>query len=146
MKSSDTFKNTIQAHLNNVASNDPLFALTLQKEGKTIDNCITYILNQVQNSGCNGFADEEIFGMAIHYYDEDKIEIGKPINGKVVVNHHVEISEEEKAEIRQKAKDELYAEERRKLTQKKATTTIAPTKTADTDLFAQASLFDNYGN
>jgi hypothetical protein len=23
---------------------------------------------------CNGFADDEIFGMAIHYYDEDTIE------------------------------------------------------------------------
>jgi hypothetical protein len=25
--------------------------------------------------------------MAIHYYDEDTIEVGKPIGGKVVVNH-----------------------------------------------------------
>jgi hypothetical protein len=30
-----------------------------------------------RKSSCNGFADDEIFRMAIHYYDEDTIEVGK---------------------------------------------------------------------
>ena len=38
------------------------------KPTKNIDNCITYILNQVKKSGCCGFSDDEIFGMALHYY------------------------------------------------------------------------------
>ena len=120
MKSTDAFKNTIQAHLNNVATNDELFAETLKNPSKNIDDCITYILNTVQKSGCNGFADDEIYNMAIHYYDEDKIEVGKPISGKVVVNHQVVISEEEKAEIKQKAIDEAVAEQKQKLMQKKS--------------------------
>jgi peptidyl-tRNA hydrolase len=66
----------------------------------------------VQKSGCNGFADDEIFGMAVHYYDEDNIEIGKPMNAHVVVNHVVELTEEEKEEAHQKtiqkAQDEAY--------------------------------------
>lgn len=41
--------------------------------------------------------------MAVHYYDEDNIEIGKPINCRVAVNHVVELTEEEKAEARQEA-------------------------------------------
>ena len=28
-------------------------------------------------SGCKGFADEEIYSMAVHYYDEDDIEEDK---------------------------------------------------------------------
>jgi hypothetical protein len=32
------------------------------------------------------------FSMAIHYYDEDTIEVGKPIGGKVVVNHSLQNS------------------------------------------------------
>lgn len=36
--------------------------------------------------------------MALHYYDEEDIDIGKPVSCKVVVNHTVELTEEEKAE------------------------------------------------
>ncbi len=27
--------------------------------------------DEVRQSGCNGFADEEIYSMALHYYDEE---------------------------------------------------------------------------
>ena len=37
---------------------------------KNMDECVTHILNYVQKSGCNGFTDGEIFGQAIHYYEE----------------------------------------------------------------------------
>lgn len=87
MKGSENFKNTIQNYLNELAKKDELFAKNLAKENKNIDDCITYILNQVKASGCNGFADEEIYNMAIHYYDEDDIKVGKSVNASVVVNH-----------------------------------------------------------
>ena len=38
-----------------------------------------------------------------HYYDENEIEVGKPIQCQVVVNHVVELTEEEKQEARRKA-------------------------------------------
>ena len=118
MKATDSFKRTIQGHLDQVADLDDLFLVKLKNPKKNIDDCITYILNEVKKSGCNGFEDDEIFNMAIHYYDEDKIEVGKPISGKVVVNHHVIITEEEKAEIKQKAINEVIADEKRKLVKK----------------------------
>ncbi|WP_313374300.1 PcfK-like family protein [Chishuiella sp.] len=86
MKGTDNFKKVIQKQLFIIAGKDELFAKSLLKENKNIDDCITYILNQVKESGCNGFADDEIFNMAIHYYDEENINIGKPISGQVVVN------------------------------------------------------------
>ena len=47
-----------------------------------------------------------------HYYDEDSIEVGKPINCNVVVNHAIILTDEEKAQARQKAiqkvQDEAY--------------------------------------
>ena len=99
------------------------------------DDCITFILNYVKQSGCNGFADDEIYSLAMHYYDEDDIDIGKPLtNCKVVVNHTIVLTEEEKAEARrqamQKATDEAY----RKITQGKNKTKKAETAT-------QSSLF-----
>ena len=99
MKSTESFKNTIQAHLEARAKSDELFAVTFAKEGKNIDDCCTNILNTVQKSGCNGFADEEIFGMAVHYYDEDNIKVGKPDNAKVIVNHSVPAEKPIKQEL-----------------------------------------------
>ena len=134
-KATDYFKQTIQSYLQRRAQEDELFAPRYANPKKNIDDCITFILNYVKQSGCNGFADDEIYSLAMHYYDEDDIDIGKPLtNCKVVVNHTIELSEAEKAEARrqamQKATDEAY----RKITQGKNKTKKAETAT-------QSSLF-----
>lgn len=90
MSVSPAFKAQIENHLNELAAKDELFAVTLKKENKNIDDCITYILNEVQKTGKIGFADEEIYGIAIHYYDEDDIQVGKKVSAKVVVNHSID--------------------------------------------------------
>lgn len=87
--------------LNQRAMTDPLFAPNLQKPHKNIEECILFTLSEVQRSICNGFADEEIYSMAVHYYDEDDIEVDKVAGCNVVVNHVVELSEEEKKQARQ---------------------------------------------
>ena len=119
MQVSTSFKNSIQSYLEQRAEYDDLFARSYRNPLKNIEDCITYILNYVQKSGCNGFDDDEIFGQAVHYYDETDIEIGKPIDCKVVVNHHVELTEEEKAEARKeaikRAENEVYS----RMTQRK---------------------------
>ncbi len=68
MKGTEQFKKTIKAYLEQRAETDALFAVTYAKPNKNIDDCITFILNQVKNSGCNGFADDEIYSLAVHYY------------------------------------------------------------------------------
>ena len=97
------------------AAEDALFAKNYHNPAKNIDDCVTYILNYVQKSGCNGFTDGEIYGQAVHYYDENEIEVGKPLNCQVAVNHIVELTAEEKAEARQKAIRQYQDEEVRKL-------------------------------
>lgn len=119
MKTTEHFKTVISNHLNMVAQKDSLFKDTLQKENKNIDDCITYILNEVKNSGCNGFADEEIFNMAIHYYDEDNINIGEKITANIVVNHSVELTEEEIKKAKKDALDKIIQDEQKKILNKK---------------------------
>mgnify|MGYP006935483326 CR=1 FL=1 len=120
MKASNVFKTTIQNHLQSLAEKDPLFVETLKKPNKNIDDCITYILNWVKDSKCNGFADEEIFNVAIHYYDEDDAKPSEKISGRVVVNHHVELTPEEISKAKQDALDKIIAEQKQKLTAKTA--------------------------
>ncbi len=114
----DNFKRAIQSYLELRAEVDELFAVSFAKINKSIDECITYILSEVQRSGCGGFCDEEIFSMAVHYYDEDDIEVGKPSNCNVVVNHVVELTEEEKAKARRDAIKRIEQEHYKKMTTK----------------------------
>ena len=147
MKGTEHFTRTIAEYLNQRAMTDPLFAPNLMKPNKNIEECITYILNEVQKSGCNGFDDdnellrallEKIFSMAVHYYDEDDIEVGKAISCQVAVNHIVELTEEEKAEARQEAIKQYQREELAKLQSRNAR--VKKTENATTQV--QPSLFD----
>lgn len=121
MQVSASFKNSIQSYLEQRAEYDELFARSYRNPLKNTEDCITYILNYVQKSGCNGFDDDEIFGQAVHYYDEADIEVGEPIDCKVIVNHHVELTEEEKAEARKEAIKRAENEAYSRMTQRKTT-------------------------
>ena len=115
MKGTDHFKRTIYMYLEQRAEEDALFAKKYRNPAKNMDECVTHILNYVQKSGCNGFTDGEIFGLAIHYYEENEIEVGNPMDCQVVVNHVVKLTAEEKAEARQNAVRKYQEEELRKL-------------------------------
>ena len=136
MKGTENFKRTIQTYLEERAKVDDLFAKSYAKPNKNIDDCITFILNEVQKSGCNGFEDDEIFGMAVHYYDEDNLSVGEKISCDVVVNYKVELSEEEKQELKEKARNDFYQEQLSK--QREATKPKKKVETKD----AGPSLFD----
>lgn len=136
MKSTNHFQNTIKTYLDKRAEIDLLFSFRYSLPEKKLEDCITYILNQVQKSGCNGFHDDEIFSMAVHFYDEDNIEIGKPMhNAQIAVNHVVVLTAEEKEQARQDAMQKAQDEAYRKM--------IQPTKKAKkVALTIQPSLFD----
>lgn len=138
MKGTAHFTRAIAEYLNQRATTDPLFAPNLAKPNKSIEDCVTYILNQVQASGCNGFEDDEIYAMAVHYYDEDDIEVGKPISCGVVVNHTIQLTEEEKAEARQQAIEQYQRSELAKLQQRNS----KPKKPEVSETTPQPSLFD----
>ncbi len=115
MKATEHFKQTIKAYLDERAKNDELFAVSYAKENKNMDDCVTFILNQVKRSKCMGLTDEEVYSLAVHFFDEDDIEIGNSIACNVIVNHTVELTEEEMAQARQEAFKEYQAEQLRKM-------------------------------
>ena len=139
MNGTEQFTRTIAEYLNLRAATDPLFAPNLAKPHKNIEDCITYILQQVQQSACNGFEDDEIYSMAIHYYDEDDLEVGSPVACHVVVNHAIVLSEEEKAEARKQAIQQYQAQELRRLQEPKRVKAKAST---DSEQVPEPSLFD----
>jgi len=118
MKATEEFKRVIKAELDKRAAEDDLFAACYAKPNKNIDQCIDFIFQEVEKSGCHGFDDEEIYGMAVHYYEEDDLGAIKGASGSVVVNHHIDLSDEEKEALRESARkrfeDECLSEMRKR--------------------------------
>lgn len=71
----------VKEYLEERAKTDPLFAASYAKENKSLDECWDYIMKKAQESACGEsyvcLTSEEVFGWAVHYYDEDNIEIPK---------------------------------------------------------------------
>ena len=71
MEKTKTPKQIIQSYLEERAKNDPLFASVYAKPNKNINECFDYILSEAKKRGnavC--MSDDEVFGLAVHYYDE----------------------------------------------------------------------------
>ena len=118
MKGTDHFKELIKNYLDTRAKEDELFRAKYETTTRPIDDVVNYIFHAVQQSGCCGFSDLEVYAMAVHAIDEPHLEIGKPMDCNVVVNHHIELTEAEKAEQRAIALKRYQEEEMRKLQQR----------------------------
>ena len=145
-KSTEFFTKTIQNYLEERAKQDSLFAAKFNNPDKSIKDCVNFIYNSVIKSGCCGFTDDEVFGLAVHYYDEDltNVELDKQFEhinldeSRVICNREITLSDEElkeiqeaaKAEAEEKAKkdafDKAYKEAERKYTAKPQKPTAAP--------------------
>lgn len=88
-KENNSAKQIIKDYLEKKAKTDRIFAKTYAKKNKSIDECFEYILQEAKKRGsavC--MTDEEVFGLAVHYYDEDTIQV----NGKHSSNVKVQTS------------------------------------------------------
>ena len=119
MNGTEQFTRTIAEYLNLRAATDPLFAPNLAKPHKNIE--------------------DEIYSMAVHYYDEDDLEMGSHVACHVVVNHTIVLTEEEKAEARKQAIQQYQAQELRRLQEPRQVKTKAST---NSEQAPQPSLFD----
>ena len=74
-----------------------------------------------------------------HYYEEKDIEVGKPLNCQVSVNHHIELTEEEKAQAREEAIRQYQQEQMNKM--RNRDTAKRTSQRTDNEVH-QPSLFD----
>lgn len=116
MNKQNTFKEVIKSHLDERARTDELFAKAYAKSGKNLDECCSYIMGEAKKRGSAvAMTDDEVFGMAVHYYDEDNLKVDKlPANSRVTTNtSSVKLTKEEQEKARQAAikrvEDEQYA-------------------------------------
>lgn len=131
------FKETIQKYLEQRVAEDPLFAPKFANPKKSVDECCRYILGEARKRGTAvAMSDAEVFGMAVHYYDEENIKIEKVSSGCSVSSssYKVELTEEEKKSAREAAIKRLAEEQYRSLKKR-------PAKKKVDDSVQQMSLF-----
>lgn len=121
------FEKAIKAFLDDKAEKDPAFAEKYRSEKKNITDCCKFIIAEVRKS-CNGkdaaCTDEYVYGLAIHYYDEENIKApASAPSCRVVVPGDVKLTEEDikeaKEEAIRKLKEQEVQEQMRKERQRK---------------------------
>ncbi len=110
------FEQAIKAYLDERAAIDPQFAAKYANEKKSIEECCKFIEAEVcdliaNKSGAQsyGMTDIEVYGLAVHYYDEADIKI-KTLKGRAEVfktNITYVPTEQEKEEARKAALKKL---------------------------------------
>jgi len=119
MSNNNSFINSIKSYLDDRASNDELFAKTYAKENKSLDECCNYILSEAKKRGnAVAMTDEEVYGLAVHYYDEDDIKVKVVSNARVSTSApaaKVDLTEEEKAAAKERAMRTYEAIEQKRL-------------------------------
>lgn len=107
-------KKLIQEYLNDKAKGDELFEKMYKKPGKDIDGCWDYIVNTAKRKGgaCVCMSDDEVFGLAVHYYCEDDLEVKKLPDGfkAAASGGKVDLlSDDEKKKLKEQAEKEFKA-------------------------------------
>ncbi len=131
-----SFNDIIADYLKQRAEEDTLFAPKFANPNKSIDECCRYILGEARKRGTAvAMSDSEVFGMAVHYYDEENIKIEKVSAGcPVSSSRKVKLTEEEKKIAREAAIKRL-AEEQYQLLKKKPAKKKADTNVQQMSLF-----------
>lgn len=109
-----SFEVAIKKHLDEVAKKDSLFAKAYAKPNKSIKECCNYIIGEArknQDKGIAAIPDEEVYGMAIHYYDEDNIKVDVKDLGDVKVAHGTSAAVAKPKKATRKAKVEVIKPE-----------------------------------
>lgn len=145
------FEEAIKAYLDQRAAEDELFAKSYAKEGKSIEECCQFIMAEAcdrvtnkQGAQSYGMTDAEVYGLAVHYYDEDNIK-PKPMSAAraevMQTNVTYEPTEEDKENARKAALKRLEDEAYQKLhTPKKKKAEEATEQPANAG--TQTSLFE----
>lgn len=97
-------KDIIKSYLDQRAASDAQFAESYSNKDKSIDQCCAYIMSEAskrrEGNNCVVMSDPEVFGMAVHYYDEKDIEF-EPVSG-YVASVATSSVKEDKVEARKK--------------------------------------------
>ena len=146
MKSNNAAIAAMQQMLQERCIAEPSLAIKMAQPNKSMEGAVNHLCRTIQKSGLCVVDDKTVENILVDYFDEPNIEDGgTPINCNIVVSRP-ELSDEDKAELKEQAMEQYREEQLREIrrqsapkAQPKATAT-APKVGAETDSIP--NLFD----
>ena len=123
---------------------EPSFAIKMANPSKSMEGAVNYLCSQIQKSGMCCVDDTTVMNILVHYFDENEIEDCGKVNCNIVVSKP-ELSEEDKAELKEQAMEQYKQEQLRELrSQSKPKTQPKQTSTpkAGAEIDTIPNLFD----
>ena len=114
LKSSTSAIEVMQQMLQERCIAEPMFAIKMANPSKSMEGAVNYLCNQIQKSGLCCVGQDTIMQILTHYFDENEIEECGNVNCNIVVGKP-ELSEEDKAQLRELAKEQYREEQLREL-------------------------------
>ena len=123
---------------------EPTFAIKMANPLKSMEGAINYLCATIKKSGMCCVDESTVMNILVHYFDENEIEDCGKVNCDIVVSKP-ELSDEDKAELKEQAKEQYREEQLRELrrqSQPKAQSKPTATPKAGEGINVQPSLFD----
>lgn len=145
MKSNNAAIAAMQQMLQERCIAEPTFAIKMANPSKSMEGAVNYLCVTIQKSGMCCVDESTVMNILVHYFDGTEIEDCGEVNCNIVVSKP-ELSDEDKAELKEQAmeqyREEQLREIRRQSAPKAQPKATATTPKAGEEINVQPSHFD----
>jgi len=127
MKSSNAVMEVVRNYMEERCASDPILAIKYANPAKSLEKALNYVAYEVQKSGLTIMDSDSVFGLILHYYDENLADVPN-VNCKIAVAK--ELTDTERAEAKEQAMEQYKEEQLRELRRQSQPKATAPKHTA----------------
>ena len=127
MKSSNAVMEVVRNYMEERCASDPILAIKYANPAKSLEKALNYVAHEVQKSGLTIMDSDSVFGLILHYYDENLEDVPN-VNCKIAVAK--ELTDTERAEAKEQAMEQYREEQLRELRRQNQPKATAPKHTA----------------
>ena len=112
MKSSNAVMDVVRNYMEERCASDPILAIKYANPAKSLEKALNFVAHEVQKSGLTIMDSDSVFGLILHYYDENLEDVPN-VNCKIAVAK--ELTDTERAEAKAQAMEQYKKEQLREL-------------------------------
>lgn len=128
-KSSSAVMDVVRNYMEERCASDPILAIKYANPAKSLEKALNYVASEVKKSGLTIMDSESVFGLILHYYDENLEDVPN-VNCKIAVAK--ELTDTERAEAKEQAMEQYKEEQLREIRRHNQPKATAPKHTATT--------------
>lgn len=142
-KSSNAVMEVVRNYMEERCASDPILAIKYANPAKSLEKALNFVASEVQKSGLTIMDSDSVFGLILHYYDENLADVPN-VNCKIAVAK--ELTDTERAEAKEQAMEQYKVEQLRELRRQSQPKATAPKHTvtapkAGEEINVQPNLF-----